>query len=74
MIAEAVSIAEPSPNSCGHPLPSPKSVTSRKILTISRKTPPLGQTACKLEAKVRKLKPSPWKIGLSFGTAVAIHG
>src|SRR4051794_22595487 len=36
--------------------------------------PPLVQSACRLEAKVRKLKPSPWKIGLSFGTAVAIHG
>src|SRR5512135_638713 len=31
MSAEPVSIAEPPPSSCGHPLPSPKSVTSRKV-------------------------------------------
>jgi hypothetical protein len=37
-------------------------------------SPPVVQTACRLESKVRKLKPSPWKFGLSFGTAVAIHG
>src|SRR4051812_28760689 len=31
MIAEPVSIAEPPPSSSGHPLPSPKSVTSRHL-------------------------------------------
>src|SRR5512142_318438 len=31
MSAEPVSIAEPPPSSCGHPLPSPQSVTSRKF-------------------------------------------
>jgi IS66 C-terminal element len=36
MIAEPVSIAEPPPNSCGHPLPSPKSVTSRTFLGSDR--------------------------------------
>jgi hypothetical protein len=30
--------------------------------------------ACRLESKVRKLKPPPWKIALSFGTALAIYG
>ena len=46
----------------------------RENLTNFRLWPPIGQSACRLEAKVRKLKPSPWKIGLSFGTALAIHG
>jgi hypothetical protein len=35
MIAEPFSIAEPPPTSCGHPLPSPKSVTSRKFQEVS---------------------------------------